>query len=413
MKQGRVLTAGLVLGVVVLSFLLGLGIGKAAPYVGAALDPLEPAKASDPEETMIGRVVAVLEAGTTEVGDGFVQPYQRLLVRIERGSAAGQEIEVEEGAVYATSTDRLYRLGDQVFVQRTRGPNGEMYHIADLVRTPSLALLVSLFLVLVLIIGRSKGLRALAGTLIGVIVLFAFVIPRILAGHDPLLTSILGAIVVLGATNYCIYGWNLKAHAAMAGMTLSLLVTGLLAWLFVGLTRLNGMSGDEGMYLVMNLGPKVQLQRLLLGGIIIGTLGVLDDICVSQASAVFELARANPNLGWRDLFSRSLIIGRDHIAASVNTLLLAYAGAALPLLLLLAIYDEPLLRRLSREFVAEEMVRTLVGSMGLVLAMPLTGLIASLLAQRWLAFSARVRLNRERTATAATGPRRPASAAKS
>ena len=382
MKQDRALLAGMVVGVVVLSFLLGLGIGKAVPYVGAALDPLEPAEASDPEETLIGRVVAILEAGTRDVGSGFVQPYQRLRVRIERGSSAGQEVEIEEGAVYATSEDRLYRSGDRVFVQRTRGPDGDMYHIADLVRTPPLLLLVGLFLSLVLVIGRGKGLRALAGTIIGVVVLFAFVIPRILAGHDPLGTSILGAIVVLGATNYCIYGWNLKAHAAMAGMTLSLLVTGLLAWLFVGLTRLNGMSGDEGMYLVMNLGPKVQLQRLLLGGIIIGTLGVLDDICVGQASAVFELARANRALSWRDLFSRSLIIGRDHIAASVNTLLRAYAGAALPLLLLLAIYDEPLLRRLSREFVAEEMVRTLVGSMGLVLAMPLTGLIASLLARR-------------------------------
>jgi uncharacterized membrane protein len=132
----------------------------------------------------------------------------------------------------------------------------------------------------------------------------------------------------------------------------------------------------------MELGPDIDLKGFLLGGIIIGSLGVLDDICVGQASAVFELVNANRDLGWRSLFRSSLNIGRDHIAAMVNTLLLAYVGASMPLMLAFVVYNEPLWRRINREPIAEEIVRTMVGSVGLILAVPITGLIASLLA-RW------------------------------
>jgi uncharacterized membrane protein len=160
-------------------------------------------------------------------------------------------------------------------------------------------------------------------------------------------------------------------------------LTGTLAWLFVAWTRLTGVSVEESSYLVIELGPGINLRGLVLGGVIIGSLGVLDDICVGQASAVFELVNANRELGWRDLFRHSLNIGRDHIAAMVNTLLLAYVGASMPLMLVFTIYREPIWRRINREPIAEEIVRTLVGSVGLVLAVPITGLIASLLA-RWM-----------------------------
>jgi uncharacterized membrane protein len=147
-------------------------------------------------------------------------------------------------------------------------------------------------------------------------------------------------------------------------------------------TRLTGLSVEESSYLVMELGSGLNFRGLVLGGIIIGSLGVLDDICVGQASAVFELLNANRELSWLDLFRSSLNIGRDHIAAMVNTLLLAYVGASLPLMLVFTIYQEPIWRRINREPIAEEIVRTLVGSVGLVLAVPITGLIASLMA-RW------------------------------
>jgi len=204
------------------------------------------------------------------------------------------------------------------------------------------------------------------------------------AGQDPVLISIVGSIVLLSISTYLTYGWNPKAHAAMVGMILSLTLTGLIAWIFVEWTRLTGLSVEESSYLVIELGPNLNFRGLVLGGIIIGSLGVLDDICVGQASAVFELVNANRDLGWKALFRHSLNIGRDHIAAMVNTLLLAYVGASMPLMLVFTIYQEPLWRRINREPIAEEIVRTLAGSVGLVLAVPITGLIASLLA-RWMA----------------------------
>jgi uncharacterized membrane protein len=155
-----------------------------------------------------------------------------------------------------------------------------------------------------------------------------------------------------------------------------------LAWLFVTWARLTGMAVEESAFLVMEFGSNINLRGLVLGGIIIGSLGVLDDICVGQASAVFELIGANRELSWLELFRSSLNIGTDHIAAMVNTLLLAYVGGAMPLMLAFTIYQEPLLRRINREPIAEEIVRTLAGSSGLVLAVPITGLLASLLA-RW------------------------------
>ncbi|MCK4450632.1 MAG: YibE/F family protein, partial [Anaerolineae bacterium] len=227
------------------------------------------------------------------------------------------------------------------------------------------------------------GLRSLGGTLFSLLVIFAFIVPQILAGRDPVAVSITGSIVMLAVSTYLVYGWNPKAHAAVVGMMLSLVLTGVLAWLFVGWTRLTGMGTEESIYLMMELGPGVKLRGLVLAGIIIGSLGVLDDICVGQASAVFELIKVNRDLDRMELFHHSLNIGRDHIAAMVNTLLLAYVGASLPLMLVFTIYQEPFRQRINREPIAEEIVRTLVGSIGLVLAVPITSLIAVLLA-RWM-----------------------------
>jgi uncharacterized membrane protein len=333
-------------------------------------------------ETMPARVIEVLEEGTVELGEGISQPYQRLLLRVEGGSLKGQEIEVEEGTINLITQERLFHPGDRVYVQRAVGPNDDRIYVSDFIRTAPLVWIGGLFVVLVLLVGRGRGGRALAGTAVSLAVVFVFILPQIKAGGDPVLVSVAGSIGLLATSTYLIYGWNLKAHAAVIGMMVSLLLTGGLAWLFVGWTRLTGMGMEESAYLVMELGADLDFRGLVLGGIIIGSLGVLDDVCVAQASAVFELVNANRDLSWRELFRRSLNIGRDHIAAMVNTLLLAYAGASMPLLLVFTIYQEPIWRRINREPIAEEIVRTLVGSVGLVLAVPITGLAASLLA-RW------------------------------
>ena len=334
-------------------------------------------------ETMTARVIEVLEEGVVDSGFAGDQRYQRLLLRVLTGSLADKEVVVEEGAVNIVGQERLFHPGDRVYLERAIGPQGDRLYITDYVRTGSLFWIALFFIGLVVLVGRGRGLRALAGTLFSVLVILTFILPQIRAGRDPVTVCVLGSILLLTVSTYLVYGWKPKAHAALAGMALSLVLTAFLAWLFVGWSRLSGFGSEEGAYLLMELGPGVSLRGLVLGGIIIGSLGVLDDICIGQASAIFELVNANRDLGWRDLFHRSLNIGRDHIASLVNTLLLAYVGASMPLMMVFTIYQEPLLRRLNREPVAEEIVRTLVGSMGLILAVPITSVIASLLA-RWM-----------------------------
>ncbi len=373
-KLERFFVAGLVVLVV-----LAVAIVVVLPRLGQQPSPTEQPLAPGETETMAARVVEVLEEGTIEMDGGGTLPYQRLLLRVEGGSLAGQEMEVEEGTVNIISQDRLFHVGDRVYLERAVGSDGDRFYISDFERTGPLFWIVTLFVGLVVLVGRGKGLRSLVGTLFSMVVIFTFIVPQIIAGQDPVVVSIAGSIVLLAVSNYLIYGWNPRAHAAVAGMVLSLVLTGVLAWLFVGWARLTGLS-EEGGYLVLELGPGINLQGLVLGGIIIGAMGALDDVCVAQVSVVFELLDANPDLEWVDLFRRAFNVGRDHIAAMVNTLVLAYTGASLPLLLAFTLYQEPLWRRVNREPIAEEIVRTLVGSMGLVMAAPITSLIASLLA---------------------------------
>jgi len=337
---------------------------------------------SGEEETFAARVTRVLEESTSAPGSDQEFPYQQLLLMVETGSLAGQEISVEAGNLTLVTKERLYREGDRVYVRRNLGQRGERFYIVDFARTTPIAWFAAAFVIVVLLVGWGKGLRALGGMIFSVFVIFAFIIPQILAGKDPISTSIIGAVILLAVSNYLIHGWNWKAHAAMAGMVISLCLTGVLAWLFIEGSRLTGLGADESTYLAMELGSQINLSGILLGGTIIGALGVLDDLCVGQASAVFELHEANNRLDWKQLFQRSLNIGRDHIAAAVNTLPLAYIGASLPLMLLFAINAEPLWLRINLEPIAEEIVRALVGSIGLVLAVPITSLIASLMAHR-------------------------------
>jgi uncharacterized membrane protein len=194
--------------------------------------------------------------------------------------------------------------------------------------------------------------------------------------------SILGSSILLGVTLYLTYGWNLKTHAAVISMIFVLLITGVLAGVSVSFTRLTGSGDENSLFLLQMLNTQINLRGLLLGGMIIGALGVLDDLVTTQASAVFELNHANPSLDFWQLYRSAMRIGQDHVAATVNTLVLAYAGASLPMLLLFTLGQGDLGYLINFEFVAEEIVRTLVGSLGLVSAVPITTAIAILFALR-------------------------------
>jgi uncharacterized membrane protein len=328
----------------------------------------------------MARVVDVVEEGTTDLGAG-PQPYQVFRVELLSGDFVGSRFSVDYGLRQVRPDGPALRVGDRVMVTAAPSPDGEVQvYFADFVRTGALGWLAGAFILLILLVSRGKGLRALAGMGLSLMLILGFILPQILAGADPVLVSIVGSFALLTATFYLIHGWTLKSHTAVLATLGALLITGGLASLSVVTARLTGFGSEEALFLMQLAGRDLNVRGLLLGGILVGALGVLDDLTINQVSAVFELRRANPELGLGSLYRRAMVIGQDHIAATVNTLLLAYVGASLPLLLLFSLFQEPALAVVNREIIAEEIVRTLVGSIGLITAVPLATALASLVA---------------------------------
>ena len=327
------------------------------------------------QRTMEGRVERIVAEEKVEL-EGGAQYVQQAEVAITSGPLAGEAVEVEHGGMYLASRASLLKRGMRVVVERMEGPEGERFYVSSIVRRRPVWALAIAFAAVTVAIGRWTGARSLIGLAFSVLVLARFVLPRILSGQDPVAVSIIGALVLMAPSLYIVYGWRGKTHAAVLGIGVSLLCTWVLAALFVSWTHLSGFADESTAFLVVATEVELNPRGLVLAGIILGTLGMLDDIAIGLASTVFELAGANPELPRRELFRRSMVVGVDHFASMVNSLMLAYVGASLPLFLLLMIYREPLGFTLNRELFVEEIVRTLVGGIGLMLAGPLTSLIA-------------------------------------
>ena len=279
----------------------------------------------------------------------------------------------------ADLTGDTFKAGQRVRLAVLEQP-GEppFYSIQDIVRGRPMLLLAALFVGAVIAFGRWQGVRSLVGLALSFVVIVGFIVPSILAGHGPLSVGLVGALAIMVVSLYLSHGLARKTTAAVVGTALALGLTALLSAAFVSAATLTGLTSEEAQNANFELGG-ISLRGLLLAGIIIGGLGVLDDVTTSQASLVFELHRANPAARTAELVRGALAVGRDHVAATVNTLFLAYAGASLPLLVLFVTTNEPLGTVVTTEVVAVEVVRTLCGSIGLVAAVPLTTLLAAML----------------------------------
>jgi uncharacterized membrane protein len=277
---------------------------------------------------------------------------------------------------------RSFSVGDKVALGYSPEATPDLqYYFADFKREVPLLLLSLLFAAVVVALGRWKGLAALGGFALSLGVITFFVLPAILSGKSPLLVSIVGASAVMLLALYLAHGVNVQTTSAVLGTFVSLGITGILALIFVQAASLTGFASEEAIFVNISA-SQVNLQGLLLGGILIGSLGVLDDVTITQASAVWELHAANPDYRTRELYRSALRIGRDHIASTVNTLVLAYAGASLPLLILFTLSGARFGTVVNGEIVAQEIVRTLVGSVGLVASVPVTTALASFVASR-------------------------------
>jgi len=278
-----------------------------------------------------------------------------------------------EAVIYETNT--VYKVGDRVFIQSDPQFEG-LYSVTDFVRTPALLKLFFIFMIIILMVGGEHGINSLLGLLFSFGVIFAYVLPKIMGGSDPLTTALIASVVILCVSYFLTHGINKKTFIAIIGTFGSLVITAWLATIYGSLAKITGFGSEESSFLLGNI-PIASFYNLYLAGLIIGSLGVLDDITISQASIVSELALANKKLDMGELYMRAMRIGRDHISSLVNTLVLVYAGATLPLLLLFISGHTSMTELINYEPVAEEIVRTLVGSVGLVSAVPFTTLIAA------------------------------------
>jgi uncharacterized membrane protein len=338
-------------------------------------------KPASPVEPVSGEITAATKGpckeGDVQVGTAD-SPCLVITVRLSDGAASGKDI-VKREPVEPSSP--RYAVGDKVVLAFSGGNpvDGNAYRLADFQRGLPLAVLAGLFALAVLVLGRYRGLAALIALALSFVVLLLFVLPAILAGENPLLVAVAGAGLIMFVALYVTHGFSARTSTAVLGTMISLVVIGVLGALFSFFTKLTGLDEDTAL-LLSSVGRGLDTRGLLLAGLVIGALGVLDDVTVTQASAVWELRRANPLLTRRDLYAAGLRIGRDHVGSAVNTLVMAYAGAALPVLLFSYFSGAGLGTVLGSQSIAQELVRTLVGSIGLVACVPVTTFVAALIA---------------------------------
>jgi uncharacterized membrane protein len=355
-----------------------IGIGLAI-LVGLWLLPdLSPADAIPAigQESLHGRIVEELDPDASGL--------PRFAVEILDGPEAGTRVEaaVQDAANALPGSGRrvAYHVGDEVVVARFTGPAGGSAFIAEPWRVPLLGIVAAAFAAAVLVIGGLRGARSLVALALTLAVVVKLVVPLLLRGVDPILLAVGGGALVTVVTLLLTEGWGRVTASALLGTLGALAVTAILAALFTAAAAFTALQGSEEIaFLIPLVGERIDLQGILLAATVLGALGVLDDVTVTQAAAVEQLHHADPAASRPSVMARAMRVGRSHIAATINTLVLAYLGAGLPLLLLFALGGQEPITVLNSEIVAVEVIRALVGSIGIVTAVPLTTVVAGML----------------------------------
>lgn len=318
------------------------------------------------------RVLQVVSQETKALpGTNTSTTYQTLKIVILEGREQGKELTVDNDYLNL-------KMGDVFYLVHTtsRLDGRDYYSVSEPYRLPVLYALIGLFIVCVMIFGGKQGLRGLLSLIASFFFIGYFLLPGITHGYSPVLVSIgvSSLIIILGS--YITHGFNKTTTSAVIGMLATIVITGVLAFFAIKFTRLSGFANEEAVYLSFNTGGNINFAGLLLGGVLIGLLGVLYDAAIGQAISVEELHHVAPHIPKSTIYTRAVRIGKEHIGALVNTLAIAYVGASLPLLLLYSTSSEGLIVTLNREIFATEIVRTMIGSIGLILAVPITTLVA-------------------------------------
>ncbi|NTU46187.1 YibE/F family protein [Candidatus Roizmanbacteria bacterium] len=331
------------------------------------------------DETLEGTITKVISQKDFMV-DKKKQTEQKLELIITDGSIKGKKIIVENGNM-ATTNNQLYAVGDQVVVNYGKGQDSNATYITDHVRRQPLLILSFIFVLLVIAIGRLKGFTSLISLAVSFFFIMQMILPQIQQGTDPIVIVILASLFIIPITFYLSHGLNKKTTIAIIATFVSLITAGAFIAVFSRFLYFTGFTSDEASFLQVMSGS-INMKDLMLAGILIGSLGAINDITVSQAAVIFQLREANAKLTWKELYKKGMNVGQDHIGSMVNTLVLVYAGASLPLLLLFANNQKPFGQVINFEIIAVEVFRTLIGSIILVLAVPFTSLLAAVVAAR-------------------------------
>jgi uncharacterized membrane protein len=312
--------------------------------------------------------------------DGRTQPLTcgTAVVQITSGEGSGsfQQVDLPPDVVASG-----VGTGDAIVLVRDAGAEGgAKYSFYDYARTTPMLVLALLFVIVVGAVARLRGLAALLGLAFAFVVLLEFMLPALLSGSSPTWVSLVGSAAIMFVVLYLAHGFSARTTTALLGTLFGLVLVAGLGSIAVDVARLTGFSSEDTIQL-QQFDPTLDFSGLVIAGVVVAGLGVLNDVTITQASAVWQLNEVDPTLSWRQLFSRGMAIGRDHIASTVYTIVFAYAGAALPLLLLFEIYRQPVGAVLTGSAVAEEIIRTLVGAIALVLAVPVTTAVGAFVAK--------------------------------
>ncbi|NBP57671.1 YibE/F family protein, partial [bacterium] len=303
---------------------------------------------------------------------------QKLTLKILDKDKKGEIIVVENGGGTDLQESQIYKKGDVLVVVKTKVADKEQYYIQDRYRLPGLLGMVIFFLILTIIFAGKQGIGSMLGLIASVGVLVGYLVPSLLGGQNPVLVTFIASFTIITLTIFVSHGFRVRTFIAFASMNITLILAYIISAIFVYLAHMFGVGSEDTFYLASITNVDLDLRGILLAGVIVGMLGVLDDVTVAQAATIDEIKRANPSTKFKQLYQAGMSVGRDHIASLVNTLALAYVGSSLPLFLLLYINSAnvPIWVTLNSEFIGQELVRTLSGSIAIILAVPITSLIA-------------------------------------
>lgn len=327
-------------------------------------------------------IIKITEEKIIERVDGSKALQQNILLRGLEKEWKGKEIEHLGISEIDVASANTYKVGDKVMVSEVKNIDGATdYYIVDLIRSGYLFWLALIFVVVIIAVGKKKGIKSLLSLVVSFFVIIKFIVPKIINGSSPLVVGVLGAVIILAIIIYLTEGWNKKSHIAVVSVFFSLIITFILSWVFTYLTRLTGLAQEDAVFLLGVNNGTIDFKGLLLTGIMIGTVGVLDDVIVGQIESVAQIRKANPNLTNKQVYKSAYEVGNSHLGAIVNTLFLTYAGASLPLLLLF--YLNPIgpvsfTQVVNNEMIATEIVRTLVGSIGVAASLPISTILATI-----------------------------------